>query len=59
MFLTQSFKHTKTSQEVKSTGYFQFLEQNIETKINKARLKFISMMIVVLYKIKTSIINLL
>lgn len=53
MFLTQSTNHTKTSQEVKSTDLSSVLEQNFETKINKARLKLISMMIVALCKIKT------
>ena len=53
MYLTQSIKYTKTSQEVKSTDLSSVLERNFETKINKARLKLISLMILALCKIKT------
>lgn len=53
MTFTQSTKHTKTSQEGKITEFSSILEQNIETKINKARLKLISMIILALCKIKT------
>lgn len=53
MFLTQSSNHTKTSQESKITELSSILEQNFETKINRARLKLISMMVLALCKIKT------
>ena len=53
MFTKHSISHTKTSQDCKSTELCRVLEQNFETKINKARLKLISMMIIALCKIKT------
>ena len=53
MFTTHSINHTNTSQECKITELSSVLEQNFETKINKARLKLISMMILALCKIKT------
>ena len=53
MFTTHASKHKNTSQEYKITEISSVLEQNFETKINKARLKLISMMILALCKIKT------
>ena len=53
MLPTQSSRDTKTSQESKVTELCSVLEQNFDTKINKARLKLISMMILALCKIKT------
>jgi hypothetical protein len=53
MFTTRSINHTNTSQDNKITELSSILEQNFETKINKARLKFISMMILALCNIKT------
>lgn len=51
--MTHSIYYTKTSQEGKITDLTSVLEQNFETKINKARLKLISMMILALCKVKT------
>lgn len=53
MFPRQSTKHTNTSQVYKSTDLCSVLEQNFSTKVNKARLKLISMMILALCKVKT------
>ncbi len=53
MFTKHSINNTNTSQEIKITELSSILEQNFEAKINKARLKLISMMIVALCKIKT------
>ena len=53
MYLTHSINHTKTSQEYKSNELSSVLERNFETKINKARMKLIAMMILALCKIKT------
>lgn len=53
MLPTQSSRDTKTSQESKVTELCSVLEQNFDTKINKARLNLISMMILALCKIKT------
>lgn len=53
MFPTHSSIDTKTSQEGKVTELCSVLEHNFDTKINKARLKLISMMILALCKIKT------
>ncbi len=53
MFLTHLANHMKTSQDSKVTELSSVLAQNFETKINKARLKLISMMILALCKIKT------
>ena len=47
MHPAQSSKDTKTSQESKVTELCSVLEQNFDTKINKARLNLISMMILV------------
>ena len=48
-----SIHHTKTSQDSKITDLTSVLEQHFETKINKARVKLISMIILALCKIKT------
>jgi hypothetical protein len=53
MFPRRSTKHTNTSQEYKSKDLSLVLEQNLEQKINKARLNLISMMILALCKVKT------
>lgn len=53
MFTTHSINHTNTSQGNKVRELSSILEQNFETKMNKARLKFISMVILALCKIKT------
>ncbi len=53
MFTTHSIHHSKTSQGYKITELSSVLEQSFETKINKARLKLISMMLLALCKIKT------
>ncbi|KPH15320.1 transposase [Chryseobacterium sp. ERMR1:04] len=59
MFPRHSTKHTKTSQGCEITKKMLcasqlslVLEHSFETKINKARLKFISMMIIALCKVK-------
>lgn len=53
MFTKHSINHMQTSQDRKITELSSVLEQNFEEKINKARLKLISMMILALCKIKT------
>jgi len=53
MFPRHSTKHTNTSQGYKSTELCSILEHNFSTKVNKARLKLISMMILALCKVKT------
>lgn len=53
MFPRQATYHKKTSQDCKVTELSLVLEQNFETKLNKARLKIISMMILALCKIKS------
>lgn len=53
MLTKHSTHHTKTSQESRITELSSILEQNFETKLNKARLELISMMILALCKIKT------
>ena len=53
MFTKHSINNSKTSQDGKITELSSVLEQNFERKINKARLKLISMMILALCKIKT------
>jgi hypothetical protein len=49
MVITHSINHTKTSQEDRIKEF----SLTSKTKLNKARLKLISMMILVLCKIKT------
>lgn len=53
MFLRHSTKYTNTSQDYKIIELDSVLEHNFETKINKARLKFISLLILALCKVKT------
>ena len=53
MFATHSTNHKNTSKEYKITAISSVLEYNFETKINQARLKLISMMILALCKMKT------
>jgi len=53
MVTKHSTNHTKTSQGCKSTELSLVLAQNFESKINKARLKLISMMVLSLCKVKT------
>lgn len=56
MFTTHSIKNTKTSQEDKSSQLSSVLKVNIErngSKINKARLSLISMVILALCKVQT------
>lgn len=48
-----STKYTNTSQDYKIIELDSVLEHNFETKINKARLKFISLLILALCKVKT------
>lgn len=52
-FTTHSINLSITSQEIRITEFSSILEQNFESKINKAKLKLISMMILALYNIKT------
>jgi len=52
MISTHFTDHTKTSHGCKSTELSSVLGQNFEIKINKARLKLISMMILAMCKIK-------
>jgi len=53
MLKTYSDNHTKTSQGCKSSELSSLLAQNFEAKINKARLKLISMIILAMYRTKT------
>jgi len=53
MLKTYSDNQMKTSQGCKSTELSSLLGQNLEKKVNKARLKLISMMILVLCRVKT------
>jgi len=53
MLKTYSDNHTKTSHGCKSTELSSVLAQNFEAKVNKARLKLISMMVLALCKVKT------
>jgi len=53
MLKTYSDNHTKTSQGCKSSELSSLLGQNFEAKINKARLKLISMIILAMCRTKT------
>jgi hypothetical protein len=48
MFITHSINHTKTSRE----GRIKEFSLTSKTKLNEARLRLISMMILALFKIK-------
>jgi len=52
MLKTYSDNHTKTSHGCESTELSSLLGQNFETKINKAILKLMSMMILALCRVK-------
>jgi len=53
MFAKHSTNHTKISNDCKITELSSVLAQNFEEKVNKARLKLISMMVLALCKVKS------